>query len=95
MTNTNWDKGFWRGILREEDGTPSYARTGSFLLLLGVLAWVSHIVLKTHSIPDLTGPSWFFTGGTSSLYGINKGAAMVKNLADKLTGNNNSTPPQA
>lgn len=91
---TNWDKGFWNGILREEDGTPSYSRTGSLLLLLGVLGWVTHIVLKTHVIPDLTGVSYFFVGGTTALYGVNKGTTTLKAVFDKFTGNNN-VPPQA
>lgn len=95
---TNWDKGFWRGILRESDGTPSYSRVGSLLLLLGTLGWVTYCVLKNHIIPDLVGPGGFFTGGTLSLYGVNKGAAMVKNFTDKFSGNgtpNTNVPPQA
>jgi len=62
-------------FLREvfsEDGQGSYSRSASGTIVLAVLAWVTYIVIKTHAIPDLTGPAWFLVTGTGIHYGTNK-----------------------
>lgn len=91
MENSNWEKGFFKGLLREEDGTPSFARTGCLFLLLAVIAWVTHVVIKMHALPDFSGIGVFLTQGLLSLYGVNKGMTSIKSIVDKFT-NGNTTP---
>lgn len=94
MAASNWDQGFWKGILREEDGTPSFSRAATGGVVFSILAWVTYVVLKTHAIPDLAGPASFLTTATLSLYGLNKGLTSVKNVFGQFTGNGGA-PPQA
>ena len=63
---------FVRSIFSEADGTGSWGRVGSGLIVLFTLAWVTYVVCKTHLLPELGGPLAFMTGGSSSLYGVNK-----------------------
>lgn len=70
---------FVKSVFSESDGTGSWGRIGSFAALLAVIGWVTHIVIYTHTIPDLTGSTAFV--GTPYL--INKGHNAVTNIMGK------------
>ena len=55
-----------------EDGQGSYSRIASAVITLTVLSWVTHVVWRTHVVPDLTGALAFLTGGVGVHYGVNK-----------------------
>jgi hypothetical protein len=63
---------FLRSVFSESDGTGSWGRCGSALIVVFTLGWVTYVVIRTHAIPDLMGPLAFLTGGSGSLYGANK-----------------------
>ena len=63
---------FLKGVFSESDGTPSYGRLSSGAITLFTCAWVTHVVLKTHAIPDLGGPAMFVGVGSGAQYGVNK-----------------------
>lgn len=68
----NWSQNFWKGLLRESDGTPSTSRLGSLVTLIAALVWISYLVFKTHAVPDVSGFEHFVVGVVASLYGVNK-----------------------
>jgi hypothetical protein len=90
LTN-NWNQGYFKGLLRESDGTASFARTGSLILLLAVLGWISYVILHTHSIPALADVKEFLTGSFLCLYGVNKTANVASSFA-ALFGNKTAPP---
>jgi len=61
-------KPFWRWMFSESDGTPSFARVFTGLLVCFAIGWVTHLVWKTHALPDFAGLALFI----SVLYGANK-----------------------
>ena len=72
----------WLTKLFSESGEVSFGRIGAFVALCASIVWVSHIVFKTHIIPDLAGISLFI----GTLYGLSKGLGIFK-------GGNNANPP--
>lgn len=70
---------FLKSVFSEE-GEGSYSRCASGALVLATIVWVSHVVLKTHALPDLTGPSAFIVTSVGTHYGINKGASLLTTL---------------
>ena len=66
-----------------EEGQGSYSRCASAAITLSVIGWISHVVFKTHAIPDLTGPSAFITAGVGSHYLVNK----APDIIDSVKGN--------
>ena len=70
-------KGFAKEALSESNGTGSFSRASAAAIVLSVLGWVWYIVLTTHAIPDLAGPTLFITGGSGATYGANKLASVV------------------
>lgn len=66
--------GFLKSVLSEADGSGSFARVASGIAVLASIGWVTHIVLKTHTIPPLTDLTIFNT----SIYGINKIPTILK-----------------
>jgi hypothetical protein len=65
MKFINW----LRRMLSEGNGAPSFARTATFIMLIGSVFWVTFIVVKTHALPSrLLDLTTLF----ASLYGINK-----------------------
>lgn len=68
----NFDKPFWKNVLRESDGTPSSSRLYLGLIVLFPLFWVSYIVVKTISIPNLSPVEAFISGGALATYGVNR-----------------------
>lgn len=67
---------FLKSMFAEDDGTMSFGRTGSAVALLATIGWISYIVYKIHTVPDMTGPSLFI--GTP--YAINKTHAAVTQI---------------
>lgn len=53
-------------------GSGSFSRCGSAAIILFCLVWTSHVVYKTHQLPDMGGVSMFMSSGVGTLYGINK-----------------------
>jgi hypothetical protein len=70
-----------------ENGEGSYSRIASGVIVLATLGWVSHVVFKTHALPDLTGALAFMTGGVTAHYGVNK-------FNDYINDYKNGTPTQ-
>lgn len=67
-----------------ENGAGSYSRILGALVATFTFFWVTYVVLKTGSLPDLTGPSIFIASGCSA-YGINQ----AKSVASAIKGNPN------
>lgn len=79
-------------VLSEPDGTPSYGRYSGFLIIVSTLLWVTYVVIKTGSLPDLAGPTTFITFGSGTHYGINQAKKVV--AAMRGTPEESQEPPQ-
>jgi hypothetical protein len=66
-----------------EDGEGSYSRCAAGAIVLGTIGWISHVVWRTHAIPDLTGPTTFLTVGASAHYGLNRASDIITALKTK------------
>jgi hypothetical protein len=75
---------FLKSVFSEE-GEGSYSRVSAGCIVLATLGWVTHVVWKTHQIPDLTGATAFLTSGTFASYGVNKASSII----DSIKGNKN------
>lgn len=75
--------GFLRSVFSESDGTGSWSRCGSLMIVLATLGWITHVVWRTHVIPDLGGATAFMTTGAGTLYGTNKLGSIVSALTGK------------
>jgi hypothetical protein len=49
-----------------EDGVGSYSRYSGFMVICASILWVSFLIVKTHSIPDMGGVTEFITAGNSA-----------------------------
>jgi hypothetical protein len=67
----------------ESDGKMSLSRVSPAIALVSVVIWVSYLVIKTHTLPDLTGPA-FFTGAGAAHYGIGKFFGQKQTDADAV-----------
>lgn len=67
-------KPFWKWVFCEPDGTPSFARIGTLTLIGFACGWVTSIVIRTRSLPELGGLTMF----VGVLYGANKFATSFK-----------------
>lgn len=74
-----------------ENGQGSFSRVAQGSIVFAVIGWVTYLVLKTHSMPDLSGPSLFVGTGAAGHYGINKAQDMI--TAFRSNGNGNPAPP--
>lgn len=66
-------------FLREalsEGGQGSCSRMTSLAMVLSAIIWVSYVVIRTHVIPDMGGPTMWASGGALH-YGINKAEAIA------------------
>lgn len=63
-------RGFWRGVFSESDGSPSFSRVGSGLIVAFAMGWVTHLVWHNNSLPDFAGLALII----GTLYGLNKAA---------------------
>lgn len=90
----NWDKSFWKGLLRESDGTPSSSRFLAAATVLAALGWITFIVVKTVAIPTLGPIGSFIVDVTLGLYGVNNLTALGKGAISAF-GNKQDSTPQA
>ena len=67
---------FFREVF-SEDGQGSFSRVAQGSIVLGVIVWVTYLVLKNHALPDLGGPSLFIGTGAAGHYGINKASDII------------------
>lgn len=59
---------FWRGVFSEADGTPSFSRIATGVVVAFAVGWVTELVRFSHALPDFAGLSCFI----GTLYGVNK-----------------------
>ncbi len=59
---------FWKLVFCESDGSPSFSRVASGLLIVFACGWITSLVLKNHAIPDLAGIALLI----GVPYGVNK-----------------------
>jgi len=59
---------FWKGVFSEADGTPSFSRVATGLLVAFVCGWVTHLVWHNNALPDFAGIALLI----GTLYGLNK-----------------------
>jgi hypothetical protein len=65
------------------EGSASFSRVAAGVIIGFVLMWVTYLVLKTHAMPDLSGPTLFMTGGASATYGTNRVMAVIDKKTDQ------------
>lgn len=71
---SGWNS-FWAAVWSvfcEDDGHGSWSRIGGCVSLLAVLAWVTHVVLHTHAIPENIDLTATFLTATNGPYLVNK-----------------------
>jgi hypothetical protein len=85
---------FMKSVL-SEDGQGSYSRTAAMAIVLASIGWVSHVVWKTHALPDLTGVSAFVCSTVGFHYGVNKASDIIGAIKGTTPNPNPSavTPP--
>lgn len=73
-----------REILSEpgSNGTLSWGRVASSVTLLASLVWITHLVVRTHALPDFSG----VTGFAISPYAANKVATAAQSFSDNPVG---------
>jgi hypothetical protein len=62
---------FWRGVFSEPDGTPSFSRVATAVLVAFAMGWVTALVRMNHQLPDFGGLVLLI----GALYGVNKVAS--------------------
>jgi hypothetical protein len=73
---------FWAWVFCETDGTPSFARVGTAVLLGFACGWVTALVRHNNTLPEMGGLAMFVT----ALYGANKFTTFLQNRDDKNRG---------
>lgn len=81
--------GFAKETLSEANGHGSFGRVSAGAIVVFTLFWITFLVIKTHTMPDLAGPTLFLSSGSASTYGANKVADAIKNKGK----NDPSDPP--
>lgn len=71
-----------------ENNTGSASRILAGMVVLSTIFWITYLVLRNHTMPDLAGPSLFIGSGTAATYGINQ----AKSVVGALKGNGNGDP---
>lgn len=69
---------FLKQLFSDQPGV-SFGRTGSFIALVASIYWVTVIVLRTSTLPDLSGLTFFI----GSLYVLGKGVGTVRAIFGK------------
>ena len=77
----NPEKPFWKHVLRESDGTPSASRLLTAGLVLATIMWVTFLVSRNHSMPDMAPVGIFLSSTAVSLYGVNKMATAASSFS--------------
>lgn len=72
---------FWRSVFSESDGTPSFSRVGTGVIVAFAMGWVTALVRMNHQLPDFGGLVLLI----GTLYGVNKVSAAVsaRNAGDR------------
>jgi len=72
---------FWRSVFSEPDGTPSFSRVATAVIVGFSMGWVTALVRLNHQLPDFGGLVLLI----GTLYGVNKfsGAIGPRGLADR------------
>jgi hypothetical protein len=65
--------GFWRGVFSETDGTPSFSRVATAVIVAFAMGWITALVRANHQLPDFGGLVLLI----GALYGVNKFAGAV------------------
>lgn len=66
-----------KAAFSEDGGKPSFSRYVAGVIVGSTIFWVTYLVLTTHAMPDLAGPTLFMTSGASATYGANKVSTML------------------
>lgn len=77
--------------LSESDGTGSYSRIMGAIIAFATIAWVTYIVVITHTLPNMTDCGVFIASG-SSAYAINKAQGMVEAFRGNPNGPQKEVP---
>lgn len=72
---------FLRGVFSEPDGTPSFSRISSAIVIICAIAWVTFVVVTKFVIPELAG----LAALVGSLYGANKIGNAIGGFMGKRT----------
>jgi ABC-type uncharacterized transport system permease subunit len=59
---------FWRGVFSEPDGTPSFSRVATAMIVGFAMGWVTALVRMNHQLPDFGGLVLLI----GALYGVNR-----------------------
>ena len=59
---------FWRSVFSESDGTPSFSRVATAVIVGFSMGWVTALVRLNHQLPDFGGLVLLI----GALYGVNK-----------------------
>lgn len=85
----NFNKPFWATVFRDRDGTASSSRLMVAAIVGACLGWVSYLVVKTGTLPDLALVGQFITTTSLPLYGLNRVTSAASDLfAKKSSGEN-------
>lgn len=71
-----------------DGGIGSFARVAQGVVVLSTVSWVSYVVWRNNAIPDLTGPTFFLSGGAASHYGLSK----ISGIVDAFKGKKKDAP---
>lgn len=75
----NVKRPFWAWAFSESDGTPSFSRIATAVIVGFACGWITAVVRWTHALPEFGGVGLFIT----VLYGTNKVAAAIKPGCEK------------
>jgi hypothetical protein len=67
---------FWKGVF-SDNGSPSFSRVATGLIVAFSCGWVTHIVWTSHALPDFAGLALFI----GTLYGLNRMAGLFGNTS--------------
>lgn len=73
---------FLRGAFSEGDGSPSFSRVATGVLVAFSLGWVTHLVIHHHALPDFGGLVLY----VGTLYGLNRLSAAITTNGTKGDG---------
>lgn len=79
----NFEKPFWKTVLREENGTASSSRLFSCVLVIASIVWVTYVTIHKRDLPDLQPVGMFLTTTTGATYGVNKITSAIAAMTGK------------
>ena len=69
---------FWRSVFSESDGTPSFSRVATAVIVGFSMGWVTALVRTNHQLPDFGGLVLLI----GALYGVNKFSGALGGRSD-------------